>query len=121
MANDVCNDANLFTRDRWSLPGTGEWDPDRNVAERIAAMPTYRAHGLTGITVNRQGGSPPGDFRGHRIEGLRERIRRRHPRATEAEMRAGVEGRRLIQRDLAEDPGILPRPGRGDGPQRLKP
>jgi len=60
MVQATFDDANLETRARWAYPDTGEWDADRNVKEFVEAMPVYREHGLLGITVNFQGGSPEG-------------------------------------------------------------
>ncbi len=54
------DDLNPETVGRWSYPDTGHWDPERNVREFIAAMPTWKAHGLLAVTVNFQGGSPEG-------------------------------------------------------------
>ena len=53
------DDLNPQTRARWDYPD-GPWDPDRNVREFIEALPSYRAHGLLGFTINFQGGSPQG-------------------------------------------------------------
>ncbi|MGH8912495.1 MAG: hypothetical protein ACRDVD_08285 [Acidimicrobiia bacterium] len=39
-------------------PDTGTWDPERNVAEFIAALPAYAAAGLDAVTINLQGGNP---------------------------------------------------------------
>ncbi|WP_207589977.1 hypothetical protein [Halomontanus rarus] len=54
------DDENLETRDRWAYPDTGTYDPDRNVAEFLAAMPEWHDHGLRAVTVNLQCGSPEG-------------------------------------------------------------
>jgi hypothetical protein len=50
------DDANPATRALWAYPDTGEWDAERNVAEFCAALPSWRAHGVLGITLNFQGG-----------------------------------------------------------------
>jgi hypothetical protein len=50
------DDANPTTRTRWQYPDTGEWDPDRNTDELCAALPSWRAHGVLGLTINFQGG-----------------------------------------------------------------
>ena len=63
MANAVFDDRNSATRDLWAYPDTGEWDPDRNTNEFIAALPTYKRHGLLAVTVNLQGGSPTAYYR----------------------------------------------------------
>jgi hypothetical protein len=52
------DDANPETRRRWAYPDTGEWDPERNVAEFCAALVEWKAHGVLGLTVNFQGGGP---------------------------------------------------------------
>jgi hypothetical protein len=54
------DDLNPATRAQWAYPDTGQWDPDRNTREFVAAMPSWRQHGLLGITLNLQGGSPLG-------------------------------------------------------------
>ncbi len=60
MIQATFDDANPETRSRWAYPDTGEWDPERNVREFLAALPIYREHGLLAVTVNFQGGSPEG-------------------------------------------------------------
>jgi hypothetical protein len=60
MIQATFDDLNPETRTRWVYPDTGEWDPERNVAEFLDALPTYREHGLLAVTVNFQGGSPEG-------------------------------------------------------------
>lgn len=60
MIQATFDDINPKTRPRWSYPDTGEWDPERNTREFLAALPTYREHGLLAVTVNFQGGSPEG-------------------------------------------------------------
>src|SRR5262245_40997147 len=60
MAQGIFDDLNPQTRDRWKYPDTGKWDPDRNTAEFVAAMPEWRRHGLLSFTINLQGGSPEG-------------------------------------------------------------
>lgn len=51
---------NPDTVGRWAYKDTGKWDPERNTREFLAAMPEWRKHGLLGITINLQGGSPEG-------------------------------------------------------------
>jgi hypothetical protein len=92
MANGVFDDENPLTRQLWAYPDTGVWDPDRNVSELIAALPAYWADGLRGMTVNLQGGSPLGYYRGDRLTELVARIRRRHPDASTAQIWAGLPG-----------------------------
>jgi len=52
------DDANPDTRHYWDYPDTGEWDPERNVAELCAALPAWRDHGVLSFTINFQGGGP---------------------------------------------------------------
>ena len=52
------DDANPETRRLWVYPDTGIWDPERNVTEFCAALPSWRDHGVLGFTVNFQGGGP---------------------------------------------------------------
>ena len=58
------NDENPETRGRWAYPDTGDYDPERNVTEFVAALPAYRERGLLAVTVNFQGGSPEGYSKG---------------------------------------------------------
>lgn len=60
MVQATFDDLNEETRGRWAYPDTGVWDAERNLAEFLAMLPAYRRHGLLGITVNLQGGSPEG-------------------------------------------------------------
>jgi len=60
MVQAIFDDLNPETRQRWTYPDTNQWDANRNTTEFLAAMPEWRAHGLLGITVNLQGGSPEG-------------------------------------------------------------
>lgn len=64
LVQGVFDDLNPDTRARWAYADTGRWDPERNTAEFIAAMPAWRAHGLLAFTINLQGGSPEGYSRG---------------------------------------------------------
>jgi hypothetical protein len=59
MVQGIFDDLNPETRDRWHYPD-GSWDPDRNTAEFIAAMPAWHQAGLLSFTINLQGGSPEG-------------------------------------------------------------
>src|SRR5918996_1467300 len=38
----------------------GDWDAERSTREFVAALPSYRAHGLLAVCINIQGGSPQG-------------------------------------------------------------
>jgi hypothetical protein len=64
LVQGIFDDLNPETRARWAYADTGRWDPDRNTAEFIAAMPAWRAHGLLAFTLNLQGGSPEGYSKG---------------------------------------------------------
>lgn len=59
LVQGVFDDRNPETQSRWNYPD-GPWDPDRNTAEFIDMMPTWRAAGLLSFTINLQGGSPEG-------------------------------------------------------------
>jgi hypothetical protein len=59
MANAIINDENPATRGVWSYLD-GEFTPERNTREFIAALPDYYAHGLRAVSINLQGGSPQG-------------------------------------------------------------
>lgn len=59
MANAIADDENPSTRGAWSY-ADGDWDAERNTAEFIAALPSYRAHGLLAVCINISGGSPQG-------------------------------------------------------------
>jgi len=60
LVQGIFDDLNPQTRSRWVYPDTGRWDPERNTREFLAAMPSWRRHGLLGFTLNLQGGSPQG-------------------------------------------------------------
>jgi hypothetical protein len=60
MVQGIFDDRNGETVKRWAYPDTGRWDPERNTREFLAAMPEWRKHGLLGVTLNLQGGSPEG-------------------------------------------------------------
>jgi hypothetical protein len=60
MVQGIFDDLNPATRGQWAYPDTGRWDPDRNTAEFVAAMPEWRRHGLMAFTLCLQGGSPQG-------------------------------------------------------------
>jgi len=59
MVQATFDDANPETRSRWAYPDTGAWDPERNIAEFVAALPEWRACGLLAVTLNMQGGRDP--------------------------------------------------------------
>ncbi len=60
MVQATFDDVNPETSVRWAYPDTKSWDPERNVREMIAAIPSWKAHGLLAVTLNFQGGSPQG-------------------------------------------------------------
>ena len=60
LVQGTFDDLNPETRGRWAYPDTGEWNADRNTREFVAAMPSWREHGLLSFTLNLQGGSPQG-------------------------------------------------------------
>lgn len=57
-AQAVFDDENPATVDDWAYSDTGVWDPERNTDEFIAALPSFRDHGLDAVTVSLQGGNP---------------------------------------------------------------
>lgn len=59
MVQGIFDDRNPETRSWWDYPD-GPWDPERNAAAFLAAMPEWRDHGLVSFTINLQGGSPRG-------------------------------------------------------------
>ena len=61
----IFDDLNPATRERWNYPDGSPWDPERNTAEFVSAMPEWRRHGLLAFTVNLQGGMP---IRGAEVE-----------------------------------------------------
>ena len=60
MVQATFDDRNPDTVMNWAYPDTKLWNADRNTAEFIAMMPTWRKHGLLAVTLNLQGGSPEG-------------------------------------------------------------
>ena len=60
MVQGNFDDLNPDTRQQWAYSDTQLWDAERNTREFLAAMPTWRSHGLLAVTVNLQGGSPQG-------------------------------------------------------------
>lgn len=60
MVQGIFDDLNPETVGLWAYPDTGRWDADRNTSEFLAAMPSWRDHGLLAFTLNLQGGSPQG-------------------------------------------------------------
>ena len=59
MANAIADDENPSTRGAWDY-ANGPWDAERSTREFIAALPSYRAHGLLAVCLNLSGGSPQG-------------------------------------------------------------
>jgi len=60
MVQGIFDDLNPDTREQWAYPDSGQWDAERNTREFVAAMPSWRDHGVLGFTINLQGGSPHG-------------------------------------------------------------
>jgi hypothetical protein len=60
LVQGIFDDLNPKTRPLWAYPDTKRWDPERNTREFVAAMPSWRKHGLLAVTLNLQGGSPQG-------------------------------------------------------------
>ena len=60
LVQGVFDDLNTNTRGQWAYPDTGEWDPDRNTDEFVMAMASWKENGLSGFTLNLQGGCPYG-------------------------------------------------------------
>lgn len=60
LVQGIFDDENPETRPTFNYPDTGEWSADRNTNEFVAAMPSWKAHGLNCFTLNLQGGSPTG-------------------------------------------------------------
>src|SRR3989442_13470154 len=46
MVQATFDDRNPETVSRWAYPDTGKWDPERNTREFLAAMPSWKEHGL---------------------------------------------------------------------------
>ena len=59
MVQGIFDDLNPQTRSMWNYP-EGPWNPDRNTAEFVQAMPAWREYGLLSFTINLQGGAPLG-------------------------------------------------------------
>ncbi|WP_366186149.1 hypothetical protein [Flavobacterium ovatum] len=60
MVQGIYDDENPVTREAIKYPDTNQWDPNRNTNEFVQAMDEWYQHGLRGITLNLQGGSPLG-------------------------------------------------------------
>src|SRR5262245_2452465 len=60
MVQGIFDDQNAQTRSMWGYPDTKKWEAERNTREFLAAMPSWRKHGLLAFTINLQGGSPQG-------------------------------------------------------------
>jgi len=60
MVQGIFDDLNPETVALWKYTDTGRWDAERNTREFVAAMPSWRKHGLLAFTINLQGGSPQG-------------------------------------------------------------
>jgi CubicO group peptidase (beta-lactamase class C family) len=60
MVQGIYDDLNPETKKLWAYPDGKPFDADRNTDEFLAAMPSWREHGLLAFTINLQGGSPQG-------------------------------------------------------------
>ena len=60
LVQGIFDDLNHESRDGFAYPDTKIWDADRNTNEFVAAMYSWRKHGLLAFTLNLQGGSPLG-------------------------------------------------------------
>ncbi len=60
MVQGIFDDLNPDTRNRFKYPDTNVWDAERNTNEFVAAMESWKSHGLLAFTLNLQGGSPLG-------------------------------------------------------------
>ena len=60
LVQGIFDDANPTTRKKWRYPNNERFDPYRNTREFVAAMPSWKAHGLLAFSLNMQGGSPMG-------------------------------------------------------------
>ena len=105
MVQGVFDDLNPATRGLWDYPagapgGEGAWDPDRNTAEFVAAMPAWRAAGLLSFTINLQGGSPQGYSK--------DQPWHNSAFTSEGELRAAFMGRLARILDVADELGMVP-------------
>jgi hypothetical protein len=66
MVQGIFDDLNPETVGAWAYPDTGKWDAERNTREFIAAMPSWRAHGMLSFVINLQGGFPGEGYPGAR-------------------------------------------------------
>jgi hypothetical protein len=60
LVQGIFDDLNPENAAEFAYPDTKKWDPERNTDEFIAAMSTWKNHGLLAFTLNMQGGSPYG-------------------------------------------------------------
>src|SRR5678815_3267560 len=51
MVQGIFDDLNPETRQLWKYPDGSDFDAERNVREFLAAMPTWREHGLISFTI----------------------------------------------------------------------
>lgn len=61
MVQGIFDDLNPETAPGWAYPDTGLWNAERNTAEFIAAMPSWREKGLIAFSLNLQGGNAHAD------------------------------------------------------------
>ncbi|MFK7906357.1 MAG: hypothetical protein AB8B69_14595 [Chitinophagales bacterium] len=60
LVQGIFDDLNPESRAGFVYPDTKVWSADRNTDEFVAAMESWREHGLLAFTLNLQGGSPLG-------------------------------------------------------------
>lgn len=60
LVQGIFNDSNQKTSYRWKYPNNSDFSPYRNTKEFLAAMPSWKEHGLLAFSLNMQGGSPMG-------------------------------------------------------------
>ncbi len=60
MVQGIFDDSNQATRSKWRYPKNRHFSPYRNTREFLAAMPSWKNHGLLAFSLNMQGGSPMG-------------------------------------------------------------
>jgi hypothetical protein len=66
MVQGIFDDLNPETVGAWAYPDTGKWDAERNTREFIAAMASWRTHGMLSFTICLQGGFPGEGYPGAR-------------------------------------------------------
>jgi hypothetical protein len=101
LVQGIFDDANPETRKNWDYPD-GPWDADRNTREFVAAMPAWRARGLSSFTINLQGGSPRGYSR------QEEQVWRNSAFNPDGSLRPAYLSRLALVLDRADELGMVP-------------